>query len=325
MNTPEQFRSFYDQELLPSLKALETDRKKLISGAFKWLGLGLIPFAISLAFSGGDVLQSNWFFFLGGVGISLGLYFILNLRKIQEIKTRFKSEVIARLVRSIDPSLIYDASQCIPSNDYHKSKLYLNDINRYKGDDLVTGVVGKTAVRFSEILTEHETVSRDSNGREKKSVQTIFRGLFFVADFNKKFAGETIVLPDTAESLFGSLGTMFQKWNMSRDKLVKMEDVDFEKAFAVYSNDQVEARYILSTSLMQRILQFREKTRSKIGLSFINSEVFIAVPLRENLFEAPFFSSMVNFEMVEGFNKYLVLFIGIVEDLNLNTRIWTKE
>jgi hypothetical protein len=104
-----------------------------------------------------------------------------------------------------------------------------------------------------------------------------------------------------------------------------MEDVEFEKAFAVYSSDQVEARYILSTSLMQRILQFREKTRSKIGLSFIDSEVFIAVPLKENLFEAPFFSSMIKFEMIEGFNKYLVLFIGIVEDLNLNTRIWTKE
>ena len=76
---------------------------------------------------------------------------------------------------------------------------------------------------------------------------------------------------------------------------------------------------------MQRILQFREKTRSKIGLSFIQSEVFIAVPLSENLFEAPFFSSMIKYQMIDNFNRYLVLFIGIVEDLNLNTRIWTKE
>jgi hypothetical protein len=325
MKTPEEFRSFYDRDLLPTLQQLEADRKKLIRGAFTWLAIGLIPWLISLAINKGDVVQSNWFFLLGGAGIALVLYFILNLKKVQEIKTRFKSEVIAKMVKSIDPSLMYNASQCISSNDYHKSKLYLHAINRYKGDDLVTGVLGKTAIRFCELLTENETRSRDSEGREKKNIETIFRGLFFVGDFNKKFAGETIVLPDTAESLFGSLGTMFQKWNMTREQLVKMEDVEFEKAFAVYSNDQVEARYILSTSLMQRILQFKEKSRSKIGLSFIDSQVFIAVPLRENLFEAPFFSSMIKFEMIEGFNKYLVLFIGIVEDLNLNTRIWTKE
>ncbi|MEJ0033931.1 MAG: DUF3137 domain-containing protein [Bacteroidota bacterium] len=321
MQTPAEFRSFYDRELLPTLQNLESDRKKLVRGVFKWALFGLIPGLIPLLIFG-----SVDFFWIGiGVALAIGLYFLLNYKKINEIKARFKSEVIAKLVKSIDPSLTYNSSQCISSNDYHKSKLYLHGINRYKGDDLVTGVVGKTSIRFSELLTENETRSRDSNGNEKKSIETIFRGLFFVADFNKKFIGETIVLPDTAESLFGSLGTMFQKWNMSRDQLVKMEDVDFEKAFAVYSNDQVEARYILSTSLMQRILQFREKTRSKIGLSFIDSEVFIAVPLKENLFEAPFFSSMVKFDMIDGFNKYLVLFIGIVEDLNLNTRIWTKE
>src|ERR1043165_2303732 len=113
MKTPEEFRSFYDRDLLPSLQALEADRKKLINGAFKWLAIGLIPWLISLAFSMGNVLESNWVFLIIGVVVSVGLYFILNLRKIREIKDRFKSEVIARMVKSIDPSLTYNASQCI--------------------------------------------------------------------------------------------------------------------------------------------------------------------------------------------------------------------
>jgi len=325
MKTPDEFRSFYDRELLPTLQTLEHDRKKLINGGYKWFAIGLIPFAISIAVNKGNVGNPSWISLLFGVAISAGLYLVLNYKKIGEIQARFKSEVIAKMVKSIDPSLSYSHSGRISETDYHKSKLYLNDINRYKGDDLVSGMVGKTAIRFSELCTEKETRTRDSNGKESKHIEKIFRGLFFVGDFNKKFIGETIVLPDTAESIFGSLGTMFQKWNMSRDQLVKMEDVEFERAFAVYGNDQVEARYILSPALMQRILQFKQKTKSKVRLSFIASEVFIAVPLSENLFEAPFFSSMVKFETIEGFNKYLVLFIGIVEDLNLNTRIWTKE
>lgn len=325
MKSAAEFKSFYDTELLPSLNSLEGDRKKLISGVYKWFAIGLIPFAISVAINGGNVIDASWIALIAGVIVCVGLYLILNLRKISEIKSRFKNEVIAKMVTAIDPSLSYSANNCISSGDYDSSKLYLADYNKYKGDDLVRGTIGKTSIRFSELLTQKETERTGSDGKKSKQTTTIFRGLFFVADFNKNFKGETIVLPDTAESLFGSLGTMFQKWNFQREQLVKMEDVEFEKAFAVYSNDQVEARYILSTSLMQRILQFKSKTKKGMRMSFIGNEVFIAVPLSENLFEAPFFSSMTQYGRIEGFNNYLILFIGIVEDLNLNTRIWTKE
>lgn len=320
-----EFKSFYDRELLPSLQNLEGDRKKVVSNLYKTMAIGLAPFILSVIVNQGNVFDGSWFVLGAGVIIAIVVYLIMNYKKIGEIKARFKSEVIARMVKAIDPSLSYQADGCVSSSDYHKSKLYLSQINKYKGDDLVQGMVGKTAIRFSELLTQMEKETRDSKGNKSKTVTTIFKGLFFVGDFNKKFIGETIVLPDTAESLFGSLGTMLQKWNIKRDQLVKMEDPEFEKAFCVYSNDQVEARYILSTSLMQRILQFKVKTRSNVSMSFIQNEVFIGVPLNENLFEAPFFSSMVKYERIESFNKYLVLFIGIVEDLNLNTRIWTKE
>jgi hypothetical protein len=325
MITAAEFKSFYDRELLPSLENLEGDRKKVVSSLYKMLALGLAPFIISVAVNQGNIQGGSWFALIFGVVIALIIYLVMNYKKIGEIKGRFKLEVIAKMVKAIDPSLSYEADSCISESDYHRSKLYLAQINKYKGDDLVCGQVGKTAIRFSELLTQMEKETRDSKGNRSKTVTTIFKGLFFVGDFNKKFIGETVVLPDTAESLFGSLGTMLQKWNIQRDQLVKMEDPEFETAFAVYGTDQVEARYILSTSLMQRILQFKQKTRSNVSLSFIQNEVFIGVPLNENLFEAPFFSPMTKYERIESFNKYLVLFIGIVEDLNLNTRIWTKE
>jgi len=119
MQTPEEFRSFYDRELLPSLQNLEADRKKLINGAFKWIPLGLIPGLIPLFMSG----SVDLFWFAVGIAITAGVYLVVNYKKIGEIKTRFKCEVIAKMVKSIDPSLAYNSSQCISSNDYHKSKL----------------------------------------------------------------------------------------------------------------------------------------------------------------------------------------------------------
>ena len=43
----------------------------------------------------------------------------------------------------------------------------------------------------------------------------------------------------------------------SHGELVKLEDPEFEKSFVVYSGNQTEARYILSTSLMRRILDYK--------------------------------------------------------------------
>jgi hypothetical protein len=125
--------------------------------------------------------------------------------------------------------------------------------------------------------------------------------------------------------MFGGFGKMLQSWNIGRPDLVKLEDPEFEREFVVYGNDQIEARYILSTSLMRRILDFKQKTGTKIYLSFTGSKVYVAVPINRNMFEPKYFSSISDFSPILDYYRDLEFSVGIVEDLNLNTRIWTKE
>ncbi len=75
----------------------------------------------------------------------------------------------------------------------------------------------------------------ESGSGKNRSCRTVFRGLFFIGDFNKHFTCKTVVLTDTAESLFGAFGKMFQAWNLARDQLIKLEDPEFEKLFVVWS------------------------------------------------------------------------------------------
>lgn len=75
---------------------------------------------------------------------------------------------------------------------------------------------------------------------------------------------------------------------------------------------------------MARIMEFKRKS-GKIHLSFMHSSVYIAINVRQNLFEPPFFKSMLDFDIVEEYFNYLILSVQIVEGLNLNTRIWSKE
>jgi len=53
--------------------------------------------------------------------------------------------------------------------------------------------------------------------------------------------------------------------------------------------------------------------------------MYLAIPISMNLFEAKIFSSGTKIEYLAHYYRYMNLAISIVEDLNLNTRIWSKN
>jgi hypothetical protein len=303
------FRSFYQTNLQPKLTELETTRAAL-AGKIKLYGL--IGLGVGVAFMAFKI--SGWPLILAGAGI-----FFFYQHHAKHFRNNYKTKIIASLAHA--QGLQYNHLACINRSDYDQSKIFLTRPDRYWGDDFLTGTVGKTGVRFSELHTQYRS------GGKNKSYHTIFRGIFFIADFNKNFIGETFVLPDVSENVFGSgLSDFLQKLNMMRPKLVKLEDVEFEKAFAIYGTDQVEARYILSPALMQRILTLKQKFNTNVALSFIGSHVYIAITINKNLFEAPWlFSPVDNYKQLEEYYNDIAMCVEIVEILDLNTRIWTKE
>lgn len=142
-----------------------------------------------------------------------------------------------------------------------------------------------------------------------------FKGLFFHANFSKSFRGQTFILPNALKSNLPVLN-----WN--RGQRVNLEDPEFKQRFTVYGNDQVEARYILSTSLMQRLVDFRNKAKRPLYISFAKNQIYLAIPYEEDLFEPTLFTTMLNFNPLREYFETLQLMIGIVSDLNLNVRIW---
>ncbi|MFC4219424.1 DUF3137 domain-containing protein [Flagellimonas marina] len=159
----------------------------------------------------------------------------------------------------------------------------------------------------------------------KKTVDHIgssFLGMFAIADFNKKFSGTTVVLPDQFEKRMGYLAKTLQSLNFKRDQLVNLESPEFENEFVVYSTDQVEVRYILSTTFMERILALKQKINRPIMLSFQNNKLYMAVQHPYGFFSLPENKNLVTSNALEELFADITTAIGIVEDLNLNTKIW---
>jgi len=332
MKKVEELREYYEKELLPELSGLESRRKKIMlgviaasAGGFLVMISPLLLFLIGTTFFPDQAILCcclGMIPFLAGVAIMGGAYPMMTKAYVRD----FKANVMQKVVKSIDPGLDYDPKRTVPLSTYDESRIFAAHVDRYHGEDYIWGTVGATKVEFSEILSEYKTETTDSKGHHHTEWHTIFRGIFFVADFNKEFKGLTLVLPDTAQKMFGDmLGQFLQSHTISRPDLVKLEDPEFEKLFVVYGNDQVEARYILSTSLMARMTDFRKKTARSVYFSFVGSKIMVAIPFNENLFEPRVFRSVVDYQQIEKYYGALLLAVGIVEDLNLNTRIWGKK
>src|SRR5262249_20608300 len=167
---------------------------------------------------------------------------------------RFKREIVAEIVKAVSPDAAYSPDQFIPEGTLDASGIFTK-AGTLRGDDLFRGRIGRTPFEAWELNRSYTEGSGDN-----ERTRTVFHGLFFHLDFNKTLHGRTIVEPRDAES-----------WRLgSRAGLsaVALEDPAFEKVFAVHSTSQVEARYVLTPALMERIVELRPKTGKPIFLAF---------------------------------------------------------
>jgi len=315
MNGYANFKEFYDAKLLPDLRILDQERKQVDR---RVLLVGLIAVILVVIIGRFRGNATSYFQILIGV---LALIVISITSK--KYRLNFKNKIVLKIAAFVDENLVYSPEGFVSREEFTNSAIFQKYCNSFTGEDHFKGKIGKTAIEFSEVVGRHKTTT-GTGSKRKEQYTTIFKGVFFVADFNKDFNGYTLVLPDTAEKMFGKLGQNLQALS-SRGELIKLEDPEFEKEFCVYASDQVEARYILSPSLMQRIVEFKRKWKTKVYLSFRDSKVYIAIKMDKNLFETRLFKSIVDYNFIEENIRFLILLTGIVEGLNLNTRIWTKE
>ena len=315
------------RELTPDLERLEPTRLDYLKKSRIYLTVIVVPLAglLTVAFLSPYRIP----LFIGAIIWFIGAVILYQYRAGSlgsRYVTTYKSAVIPRLLTLIDPGLRYDPAAGIDSGTFVGTELYTTSPDRYHTEDLVHGTYGKTALRLAEIDAEEKQTTTDSKGKTQTSYVTIFKGLLLIADFNKHFHGRTFVFPDFAESTFGNFGRIFQKWSGRKDTaLIRLEDPEFENAFAVYSTDEIEARYLLSTALMRRLLTLRERFGKDVRIGFKDSSIVLAVPHRTP-FLAP--STKVPADETSQIRKMLSevqYFLELVEELDLNTRIWTKD
>ena len=321
MKSLSELTDFYYKELYPSLEELEKTRTEILS-QLKWYGgMGAVVFILTAIWMGknfGLFHPISFAIVIGFIAIAGIIYRFMTSGYAKD----FKAKIITPLIGAIDPHLLYNPDFMISQHLFERSQLFNHKVDRYSGNDYVKGSIDDVPLEFSDVHAEYQT--KDSKGRTQW--HTLFRGLFLVAEFNKYFKSKTIILPDQAEKNFGTLiGGWLQSINFSRDDLIRLDDPEFEKIFVVYGNDPIEARYILSHSMMKRIVDFQKKISHPLFVSFVHNHIHIGIGTKKDLFEPAVFNSLLDFKQAMEYINTLRYTIGLVEELKLNEKLWSKE
>lgn len=203
----------------------------------------------------------------------------------------------------------YTLGKCLDDRILENSKL-IGSFNRHYGDDYFEGEYNDVKIVVSE-----EMMQQESGHGKHRVIVTKFNGVLIRLQMNKKFSGQTVVLRDWG---------IFNKLHLPFDKLQKvaLEDVRFEREFEVYSDNQIEARYVLTTAFMERMIKLKKAFRGKkIRFSFFDNQVLIAVSTSKNLFEpgSLFTSILSRARMANVFNQFYSV-LSVVDILKLNIK-----
>ena len=314
-------QAFY--RLVPRIREFEAERRKT------WFSLAIVWAALV----GPGVILGVWLWRLGGgwvhllapplAGAALASWLTPSL--VYPFKYDFKRRVIRPLMHELLEDVDYAPLGSVSQLDLQASLLFNRPIVSMEGEDLVIGRFDGVEVKFSEAAAFAE--SREEGllrGRSKlHGLTPLFRGLFFVADFNKPARGQVIVYPDRLEGALGPLAALWQPRRDSGDLAhVRMEDPRFERYYSVYASDPEMAHYVLTPVLMEELSKFRRQVAAPVALSVVYGKLYLAIGTNKNMLEPPLFGALASARVFRGYLEQVGLFLSLVEKLGLNRRIW---
>lgn len=264
------FERLYSERIAPCFRDNEADRIAAVA-TFKQRGLigAAVVAALALAIwlwsrePGAGLVA----LFIGGI-----IAWFIAYQPLAKVGEKVKRGYCTAIAEAMGASFILGGF-APPALERIQRLRLLPNYDRSKFEDLFRG--GYKECPFELYEGHLEQRHTDSKGRTRYS--TVFRGQLIRMHFPREFLGITIVRRDAGvfNAFGGAMGL----------KRVGLEDPVFERAFEVWGNDQVEARYILHPVLMQRLLDLETVLKGKrMRCAFEGGDLLVAVE-GGNLFE----------------------------------------
>lgn len=355
--TQQKFQSFYKANLQQIYKQLEETRKKCLDSLKNRLICFFLFFGGIYYLCAQDIIKQEIYssdFFINVAAIVFLIFCGAIYQPFCDYREKTKDRTMQKILSFWGNFNYCLEKDIIGDSLVRKSELFLY-YNRAEVDDAFSGKYSKTKLTVSE----HNLRIQGSKGETH-----IFKGVFVLLDFSKKFSGKTVVISKGRKKNFlfdNPLYLIFPifllgpwlalGWNFAKGgedliflgivllfyavigfiiyfilkkihkkkatKNVALEKIDFAKGWTVLTDDQVEARYILSPVFMEQIEEIKQLFHgSGVDFSFFDNKMLIAVHTRKNLFETTsLFSPALNYHKVREVVSQLHSIFSIIDIL----------
>lgn len=262
----DKFRKDYqlrlEKDVMPILEAYESERRtRFMFAIIVGIVFVIVALLILIFMSGrgtGD---------LAGLCIAIAVFAWVLIKK--SFEKKLKRRIMPSLMKAFN-GFYWQETPPVSHDELCRINIFPNIKNAVSEfDDCFVGQYRNVSLSLSEC-------SYQTGGKNSK---VIFDGAVIKLKMNKKFDGVTIIRPK------GVGLSDVSDLKRLKLQLVSLEDIEFNNDYYVYSTDQIESRYLITTSFMER---FKNVTLafSSPGTfcAFCGDSVYIAPYCSEDLF-----------------------------------------
>lgn len=204
-----------------------------------------------------------WGGLFGGLVCFVSLFFhIFEKRKLDAL---YKDKIVRNIILN-ECDFLTDVSFNPKSGISREESRALDFIygSSYRSNDLIEAKHNGIQFRSADVTIYD--ISSDSDGNTHETIY--FLGRWIVFDFNKNFHSEMRIV-----------SKRFNSGRKSRrhEEYISMENENFNSSFLVVAQNRTDVFYVITPSLMDKIIRLQNEIGYPIALSFYNRKLHVAV------------------------------------------------
>ena len=296
-----------------SIDELEILRKKARN---MFISAVIVGFIICILVS---LITGRFIFGFIFIIISIIISNVISAKPTKKFISAFKELFVLRSLKSVFSDLVYKPEIGLDESIIRNTQM-MNMGDRYNSNDYISGKYKNINIVQADVHIEEERQSTDSDGNTTTTWVTIFRGRWMIFDFNKIFKSNVQV----CQKKFGN--SRINNWgSKTKYKKVMMEDQEFNKKFRVYAQNEHDAFYILTPSLMDKIKNLSSGINGELLFCFIDNKLHIGLQNNKDSFEHSIFTKINEEKVINEISMDIKLITDFIDKLNLDNDLFRRE
>lgn len=280
------FNEIYEKVYMECSEPLERLRKKSRNGIIRVLFISIFVGIILTI-----ITKSLIAIFLV---VLINLFYQIFSKNNKNYKTMFKEKIIKTFIKEYSENLEFYPTRGIPRFTYNKAKFEFYE--NYYSEDLITGTLdGGYIINMAEVKTETESTDSDGN----TTTYTVFHGLFAEIELKKELNSCIRIRRDSI-SLF------------NKKEKIEMDSGEFEKKFNVYASDKIMAMQLITSDIMQMLLDFKVENKTTPEITIEGNRFYIRFATG-NVFEAKLMKKALDYDTLKKYYEIINFTLDLTE------------